>query len=140
MDGLSLRPVVSITILLVIFAVFRDFGPAYAQGPADILLADIAADKSTYGNKTLTLRLRLKYADMVFQKLVFYDRKNHDIVFDISGKSKEREFRKRMRNLHPGMEYLVTFTAANAGASGILTGDIVDFVPVVLTRLPEAVK
>ncbi len=110
-----------------------------AQQPVDVLLSDIAAD-TAYKNKTMVLRLKLKNSDMIFKKITFYDRKNHDIIFDISGKMKGPAFQKRMLDLHEGMEYLVTFTVTDVSPAGYVMGDLSDFVPVVLTRIPESGK
>lgn len=103
----------------------------------DILLNDIAVNISKYKGTTLTLRLRLKYLDTVFNKLVFYDRKNTDIEFDVETAMKDKKDGNAFLNLHNGMEYLVTFTINDIGKMGVLIGELGEFVPLALLRLPE---
>ncbi len=103
----------------------------------DILLNDIAVNISKYKGTTLTLRLRLKYLDAVFNKLVFYDRKNTDIEFDVETAMKDKKDGNAFLNLHNGMEYLVTFTINDIGKMGVLIGELGEFVPLALLRLPE---
>jgi hypothetical protein len=101
-----------------------------------VLLSDIAAKIGEYKNKTVTLRLKFKYADRIFEKISFYDRKNNDIEFDISSKETKKLIIRDMLNLHEGMGYLVTFTVRNIGKNSELIADLLSFKPAVLDSLP----
>ncbi len=103
----------------------------------DILLSDIASNISSYKGKTISLRLRLKYMDTIFNKLVFYDKKNIDIEFDVEGMVKDRKKRNEFLNLHNGMEYVVTFSVKEVGKMGILIGELEGFIPLALLKLPS---
>lgn len=112
-------------------------GAARAQEYRDIPLADIAANIDAYKGKTITLRLKLKYMDTVFNRLVFYDRKNIDVEFDVEKIVKDRKRATAFLNLHNGMEYLVTFTVVGVGKMGLVMGELGEFVPLALFRLPS---
>ncbi|HSV96222.1 MAG TPA: hypothetical protein VLM75_04725 [Spirochaetota bacterium] len=124
-------------IFFTLCVVLTISGALPAQEYEDINLADIEENISSYKGKTLTLRLRLKYLDTVFNKLVFYDSKNIDIEFDVEALIKDKKKRSAFHNLHNGMEYLVTFTVNDVGEMGIMIGDLKNFVPLALLRLPE---
>ena len=100
------------------------------------LLGDIAADIDAYRSRTVTLTLKLKRVDAVFEKIVFYDRKNHDIAFDISSRETRRRISRDMRNLHPGVAYRVTFIVRDRGSLGEVIGDIGGFKPAFLDAVP----
>lgn len=105
------------------------------------LISEIIGDIDTYINKKLVINLRLKYIDRIFEKIVFYDSENADIEFDISGKAKRKELSKSLSNIHEGMIYRVTFTVIGAGNLGGLTGDLHDFTPVIIDKIPvEQIK
>lgn len=110
-----------------------------AEDYEDILIRDITGKIDSYRNKTIVLRLRMKHLDEIFHKLTFYDRKNYDIVFDISELQKKKKFRLRMLNLHRGAEYLVKFTVKDKNSEEI-TGDLIEFSPFLLLKLPEGSK
>lgn len=103
----------------------------------DILLADVSANAAQYKSKDLTLRLRLKHVDRIFEKIIFYDRKNHDIEFDISGKARKKRLEHDMRDIHEGMYYFVTFTVLKIGAAGEIVAELIGFRPVFLENIPE---
>ena len=102
----------------------------------NMLLSEIAAKIGEYKNKTVTLRLKFKYADRIFEKISFYDRKNNDIIFDIVELKKTNQFKKEVQNLHQGLEYNVTFIVKNVTKYGIIMGDLLGFQPVILSKLP----
>jgi hypothetical protein len=104
--------------------------------PEYMLLKDISASIATYKDKTMTLRLKLKMMDRVFNKIVFYDRKNIDIEFDVT-KTAEKRFASSMLNLHEGMEYFVTFKVLDAGSLGMVIAELISFEPVIMGKLPE---
>lgn len=100
------------------------------------VLSDIIADIENYRNKNITLNLKLKYIDYLFEKIVFYDSENTDIEFDISGKAKKKELSDNLVNIHEGMLYRVKFTVIGAGTLGGLTGDLHEFIPVIFEKIP----
>jgi hypothetical protein len=114
------------------------FSAAGAQPLRDgpIVLSRIAADMGAYQGKTVTMVLRLKGVDRIFERITFYDTKNHDIVFDVSGREIKKKLKKPMLNLHEGLDYRVTFTVDRLGAQGLIMAELVDFVPVIVDLLP----
>jgi len=100
------------------------------------LISEIIADIEKYKNSEITVNLRLKYLDRVFEKIVFYDLDNVDIEFDISGKAKRKELSDDLINIHEGMVYSVRFTVIGAGGLGALTGELHEFMPVILEKIP----
>jgi len=115
------------------------FAPDYIHALEDenTLLRDITANIGNYKTKIITLRLKLKNLDNVFKKIIFYDKKNHDIEFDINKYKDDAEFQKSMLNLHQGMEYLVTFRVIDVSSLGPIMGELNKFIPVALINLPE---
>lgn len=109
----------------------------HALEEENTLVRDIMANIGNYKNKTITLRLKLKNLDNTFKKIVFYDRKNYDIEFDINKYKDDAEFQKSVLNLHQGMEYLVTFRIIDVSSLGPIMGELIKFVPVALINLPE---
>ena len=101
-----------------------------------ILISDIIDDIDNYKNKTITINLKLKYVDKIFEKIVFYDTENIDIEFDISGKVKKKQLAKNLLNIHEGMVYRVKFTVIGFGAIGGLSGDLLEFVPLIFDKIP----
>jgi|GEM_PF-476747 len=99
-------------------------------------LSTIAGAIETYRNKGVTMTLRLKIYDTVFDKIVFYDENNHDIEFPVEVKKIPKSLKRQLINLHNGMLYRVTFTVRSVGALGLVTGDLVSFTPLVMERLP----
>ncbi|MFH0975215.1 MAG: hypothetical protein V1874_05470 [Spirochaetota bacterium] len=108
----------------------------FAEQPANILLNDIIADINTYRNKTITLKLKLKNLDSVFDKITFYDKKNIDIIFDVSELKKDIRYQKQVLNLHEGLDYSVTFTVKELTEKNNLMGSLISFQPVILSNLP----
>lgn len=105
---------------------------AYAQH----YLYELSQDITTYKNKQLTMTLKLKRYDTVFQVITFYDAKNHDITFDCIELKKEPWFIQQILNLHPGMEYTVTFTVKGVGNLQEVIADLNYFEPVIMQKLP----
>ncbi|HNX22828.1 MAG TPA: hypothetical protein PKG60_02190 [Spirochaetota bacterium] len=100
------------------------------------LISEIIVNIDNYKNNTIVLNLRLKYLDRIFEKIVFYDSENVDVEFDISGKTKRTELSGNLINIHEGMMYRVKFTVVGAGIFGGLTGDLHEFTPVILDKIP----
>lgn len=99
-------------------------------------LMEIAASIESYRTKTITLRLRLKHVDKIFENIIFYDSKNHDIEFNFSDREMKKRLAADMLNVHQGMEYNVTFTVREAGSAGNILADLKGFKPVILDALP----
>ncbi|HOO73130.1 MAG TPA: hypothetical protein PK926_15340 [Spirochaetota bacterium] len=111
--------------------------PLYAQDASQPdRLAQVASAIDSYQGKTLTMTLRLKTRDTVFEKIAFYDRKNHDLVFDISSRETKKRLKKYMATIHEGMEYRVTFTVLKLDNSGMIMAELVEFIPVILEHFP----
>jgi len=103
----------------------------------DTLLTEIAVNINAYKTKTVTLRLRLKHVDRIFEKIIFYDKKNHDIEFDISARNIKKRIAPDMLNLHEGMDYNVTFIVQNVGNLGGIIAELKGFKPVILDAVPD---
>ena len=99
-------------------------------------LASIASSVESHRGKNITMILKLKKIDRIFESITFYDSNNHDIVFDISGRKKMKFFAPALLNAHEGMNYSVTFTVSGTGNLGLVTGELVSFEPVILDLLP----
>lgn len=89
-----------------------------------------------YKNKQITMVLKLKYYDALFKIIRFYDKKNHDITFDCINLLKEPWFIQQKFNLHPGMDYTVTFIVKGVGNLKEVIADLKYFEPVILQKLP----
>ena len=100
-------------------------------------LGKIIAEIDNYKDQTITLELRLKHLDRIFEKIVFYDSDNIDIEFDISGKERKKALARDLLNLHEGMLYSVTFRVIGSGNLGGLLGEIQAFKPIVIEIIPE---
>lgn len=107
---------------------------AYAE---DLLLRDLASEPDKYTGKKITMHLKLKYVDWLFGKAYFYDRKNHDIAFDITLQAEMDEYRSELLSLREGMDFEVTFLYQGVGNIGMIQGELVKFIPVILLKLPE---
>lgn len=118
-----------ILIVLMSVAVFGE--------DEDGSLGRIIADIDNYKNKTVTLELRLKHLDRIFEKIVFYDSENIDIEFDISGRERKKALARDLLNLHEGMLYSVTFRVIGTGNLGGLLGEVSGFKPLVIEIIPE---
>lgn len=99
-------------------------------------LYELSDNIETYKNKQMTMILKLKRYDTVFQVITFYDNKNHDITFDCIPLVKQPWFIQQRLNLHPGMEYTVTFTVKGVGNLKEVIADLNYFEPVILQKLP----
>ncbi len=87
-------------------------------------------------NKNITMIMKLKYYDTLFQVITFYDAKNHDISFDCIDVMKQPWFLQQKNNLHPGMEYNVTFTVKGLGNMKEIIAQLQYFEPVILQKIP----
>jgi len=100
-------------------------------------LIKIISEIDSYRDKIITMNLRLKHYDRIFEKISFYDSENIDIEFDISGKERKKALAADMMNLHEGMLYSVTFRVVDTGNFGGLLGEVQGFTPVVLDLIPQ---
>lgn len=129
-------------LLILSFFIFS-FLPLSAQekvstGKINTLITEISAAINEYKSKTITLRLKLKCVDKIFEKITFYDAKNHDIEFDISTRQIKKKIAADMINLHEGLEYNVTFTVQNVGNMGQIIAELKGFKAVLLDDIPDA--
>jgi len=111
-------------------------GHVLPQGNENLLLQEIAGNIASYKKKTITLRLKLKGTDNIFDRITFYDGRNSEIDFDISVKEIRVRIEKDMLNLHDGMDYRVTFTVNDTGNLGHIIAELQGFKPVLLEKLP----
>jgi hypothetical protein len=128
----TLIPFIKSLLMLISFSLMLHL--LYAE---EIGLDDIARNIERYRNKTVTFELRLKRIDRIFDKIIFYDSKNHDIAFDISEYKKRDTFEREILNLHEGMVYLVEFIVKDVGNIGDVIGELVNFEIAILKKLPE---
>ncbi|HPB84026.1 MAG TPA: hypothetical protein PK200_18480 [Spirochaetota bacterium] len=110
---------------------------ARSQNNNSPILHDIANEADKYRGKKITATLRFKNIDVVFNTITFYDRKNIDIAFDISVHKAMLEYQLEMLNLHRGMEYKVIFIVNDVEDQGIINGELISFVPLILFKLPD---
>ncbi len=97
---------------------------------------EILSELNEYSGKEITMRLRLKYIDRVFEKIVFYDKKNYDVEFDINRKVLHVPAEK-IRGLHEGLEYIVNFRVKGVGGNRTLAGELLKLEPAFLVKVPE---
>ncbi len=116
-----------LAVLIVLFTTI-----AYPQS----YLYELSDNIETYKNKQITMTLKLKRYDTVFQVITFYDTKNHDITFDCISLIKQSWFMQQRLNLHPGMEYRVTFTVKGVGNLKEVIADLDYFEPAIIQKLP----
>lgn len=106
------------------------------EGSPITRLSVIAEKMESYKGQQVMMKLRFKSVDLLFNKISFYDEKNTDIIFDISMLIKEEKFQKDMLNLHRGLYYLVTFTVRDRGDLGYINGELRNFTPFILEKIP----
>lgn len=111
---------------------------AGVESTESLTLAQIGENIDRYRGKTVKMVLRLKDVDTIFDTITFYDSRNHDIIFDMSGLKNENSFKRDILNLHEGMEYEVSFTVKGVGNLGEVVGVLRHFEVVILERLPDA--
>ncbi len=110
--------------------------PLVLQADIDLTISKIVYEIDAYQNKPVSMTLKLKQVDRIFEKIIFYDSENIDIEFDISGKEAKKRLRKDMLNLHEGMEYRVSFRVTGTGNLGGLIGILESFTPLFLDKIP----
>ncbi len=100
-------------------------------------LNEIADNIDNFKGKTVTMELKLKYYDHIFNVLTFYDTDNIDISFDIKELQNEPRFKKQMLNLYRGRSYTVTFEVLKRGNLGLLIGKLIEVEPSFIKNIPE---
>ncbi|MCX8123051.1 MAG: hypothetical protein N3F66_02680 [Spirochaetes bacterium] len=115
-------------LLLVLFITTTASPQAY--------LYELSDNIDNYKNKQITMILKLKRYDTVFQVITFYDKKNHDITFDCIELLQKPWFIQQKLNLHPGMEYNVTFTVKGVGNLKEVIAELKYFEPAIVNKLP----
>ncbi len=113
--------------------------PAPAQKKSageGLLLSDLMKAPSEYSGREIVLILKLKNRDDIFEKLVFYDRRNADISFDISSKETKKRLSKAFLNLHEGLDYRVKFLVKSIDPVSGVVGEIFSLEPVLIEKLP----
>lgn len=123
-----------ISLFIIVPVMFFTFVATGKEQPSS--LTEIAENIEDYRGKAVTMQLRLKYLDNVFDKIVFYDKDNIDIEFDISSPREQRRLAGDILNLHRGVYYNVRFIVRDVGALGFVIGDLKFFKPVTLDSLP----
>jgi len=109
-----------------------------ARSDESLTLVQIGNNIDQYRGKTVKMVLRLKYVDTVFDAITFYDSRNHDIVFDVSGLKNNNSFKREILNLHEGMSYRVSFTVKGVGNLGEVIGTLQHFEVMILERLHDS--
>jgi len=89
-----------------------------------------------FSARQVEMILRLRNHDKLFERIVFYDEDNVDIVFEIPEWSKNKKMRKYYRNIREGALYRVTFLMKGKNQTGGVSGDLISFTPVYLEKIP----
>jgi len=99
-------------------------------------LENISINIDSYKNTRQTLKLRLRNIDYVFEKIVFYDEENIDIVFDIAGYQKNPLLVSSLSDAHGGVVYNVSCLISGTANNGLVEGTLYSFTPAFLDKLP----
>ncbi|MFW5709848.1 MAG: hypothetical protein ACOCXW_00105 [Bacteroidota bacterium] len=100
-------------------------------------LNEIAENIDDFKGKTVTMELKMKYHDHIYNVLTFYDKNNIDIAFDIKELQNDPRFKKQMLNLFRGRSYTVTFEVLKKGNLGFLIGKLIEVEPSFIKKIPE---
>ena len=124
-------------VVFLLLSVALMIGGVHSEEHSTLLIGDLIKKESQYKGKKITLKLKFKHVNRIFNTISFYDRKNIDIRFDISSHSSMNVHKHEMLNLHEGLDYYVTFIFNGAGNLGLADGELIRFMPVIMTKLPE---
>lgn len=102
----------------------------------NMTLDKLAQSVETYRGQEIEMLLRLRNHSEHFKTVTFYDKNNHDIVFDISDRRKDKVIKSNLRTMHEGSIYRVTFTVEGTDAKGKIQGRIKSFTMELIERLP----
>ena len=127
-----------LSVIFVILCFLNIMSSIFAEDTSQPLLNELAGASEEYEGKKITLILKFKTLDRIFNKIYFYDRKNIDIVFDIAIQSEMAEYTNEILNLREGMDYSVTFLFDGMGNIGLIKGELIRFTPVILSKLPRS--
>ncbi len=119
----------------IFFLFLLSFTPLSAQEGQN--LSFISKNISQYQNRVLEINLRIKYYDRVFEKIVFYDAENIDIIFDISDRDLQKKLRNDLLNVHEGMLYKVKMKITGIGNLGGILAELIEFKPVIVNLIPQ---
>jgi len=119
----------------VIFAVFVLFSSGLIS-EENMTLKALAQSVETYRGQEIEMLFRLRNYSEHFKTITFYDKNNHDIVFDISDRRKDKVIKSNLRTMHEGSIYRVIFTVEGIDSKGKIQGRIKSFTMELLERLP----
>ena len=102
----------------------------------NMTLDKLAQSVETYRGQEIEMLLRLRNHSEHFKTVTFYDKNNHDIVFDISDRRKDKVIKSNLRTMHEGSIYRVNFTVEGTDAKGKIQGRIKSFTMELIERLP----
>jgi hypothetical protein len=121
-------------ICIPVFSEDKDLAKE-AVAEKDLTLAVVESGLGNYRGKELHLHLRLKNADLVMEKIWFYDTENVDIVFDLTGYEKDQKLSDSMVDAHPGVVYDVICIPESMSRGGVMTGKLISFEPLFLEKI-----
>ncbi|HOU86018.1 MAG TPA: hypothetical protein PLA54_01080 [Spirochaetota bacterium] len=102
----------------------------------NMTLKALAESVETYRGQEIEMLFRLRNHSEHFKTITFYDKNNHDIVFDISDRRKDKIIKSNLRTMHEGSIYRVIFTVEGIDSKGKIQGRIKSFTMELLERLP----
>jgi len=129
---MSLNRKISFSIIGSIFIFFS--GAIFPD--ENMTLKVLAQSVESYRGKEIEMLLRLRNYSEHFKTITFYDKNNHDLVFDISDRRKDKIIKSNLRTMHEGSIYRVIFTVDGIDLKGKIQGRIKSFTIELLERLP----
>jgi len=109
---------------------------AFNLNAAESNLAEISENFNEYKDKEITISLRLKHKDEVFENIIFYDSKNVDISFDYSKNKPIKRMMKKNPMLHRGLMYKVKMIPREVDEQLNIKADLLNYEPAFLDKLP----
>ncbi len=123
-------------ILISVISLFLISFSISLHSDDNMTLKALAQSIETYRGQEIEMLLRLRNHSEHFKTITFYDKNNHDIVFDISDRRKDKVIKSNLRTKHEGSIYRVTFTVEGTGTKGKIQGRIKSFTMELIERLP----
>ena len=120
-------------IIIIAVCVFFSFSLISEE---NMTLKALAESVETYRGQEIEMLFRLRNHSEHFKTITFYDKNNHDIVFDISDRRKDKIIKSNLRTMHEGSIYRVIFTVEGIDSKGKIQGRIKSFTMELLERLP----
>ncbi|HQO23754.1 MAG TPA: hypothetical protein PLM72_11795, partial [Spirochaetota bacterium] len=99
----SLNHKVLFSVILAVFVLFS----SGLISEENMTLKALAQSVETYRGQEIEMLLRLRNHSEHFKTITFYDKNNHDIVFDISDRRKDKVIKSNLRTMHEGSIYRV---------------------------------